>query len=138
MPWREPLFRPTERQLGEFAVCAVLALAALATVSLWRGHGPEWIAGYLAAAAAVGMLYLVRRSWLAPVFTALWVVTWPIAWVVQTLILAAVYFALMTPLAILFRLLGRDALDRRFGPRQNSYWREKAQNQDPRDYLQQF
>ena len=37
-------------------------------------------------------------------------------------LLASFYFLLLTPIALLFRLIGRDPLHRRFDRGESSYW----------------
>ena len=54
------------------------------------------------------------------------------------LILAAVYFLMFTPLALIFKLIGRDALQRRLDPRSNTYWQIRATRTDPAAYYRQF
>jgi hypothetical protein len=60
----------------------------------------------------------------------------PIGWVVSNLLVAVFYFLLITPLAILFRLFGRDplALRARKAPTQ---WHARSANVDPRSYYRQ-
>ena len=64
------------------------------------------------------------------------VVTFPIGWVLSHLLLGAVFYCLFTPLGLIFRLIGRDAL----GLRRSvavSYWRPKPAANDLRGYFRQ-
>jgi hypothetical protein len=54
------------------------------------------------------------------------------------LLLAGVFYGLLTPLGLLFRLLGRDALDRSWRSDHDSYWQEKSAAENSRRYLQQY
>jgi hypothetical protein len=72
------------------------------------------------------------------VFTAAMIVTFPFAWIVSLVVLAIIFYGLITPLALLFRLLGRDALGRQHRPEQDTYWQEKPATQHPRRYLRQY
>ena len=62
----------------------------------------------------------------------------PIAWTVSLLVLAAVFYGLLTPLGLMFRLMGRDVLDRRPDPEQDTYWQGKPAAESPRRYLRQY
>jgi hypothetical protein len=66
------------------------------------------------------------------------ILTFPVAWAVSTLLLAIVFYGLITPLGLLFRLIGRDPLDRSFKSDKDSYWQEKPAAENSRRYLQQF
>jgi hypothetical protein len=54
------------------------------------------------------------------------------------LVLGLMYFGVITPVALLFRLLGRDALQRRFQPQTDTYWRPKPGATDVHSYFRQF
>lgn len=82
-----------------------------------------------ATASTVSLAHLCRRlhvAWMA--------VTWPTRWLTTWLLLAAVYYTVFTPLALVFRLIGRDAL--RLRRRQcESYWIPKLVRADVRTYF---
>jgi hypothetical protein len=52
--------------------------------------------------------------------------------------LALLFYLLFTPLAMVFRLLKRDALQLRRPARVDTYWTAKPTRSDVRGYLQQF
>ena len=47
------------------------------------------------------------------------------------------FFGLFTPVGLFFKLIGRDALTRRYIPEQGSYWEPKPGAADIRSYLRQ-
>ncbi len=61
----------------------------------------------------------------------------PIGFVVSFILLAAFYFLLLTPVALVFRLIGRDALGRRFDAVAPSYWVPHKPSEDMRRYFHQ-
>jgi len=65
------------------------------------------------------------------------VAAFPIGWVVSRLILSTLFFGIFTPVAFVFRLVGRDALQRYRRPQQDSCWIPKATATDPRSYFRQ-
>ena len=137
MRWSDVSRPPTDRKLREFAAVGALVCAALA---VWQGfNGHLVLAGVLTAilmtAIAVGVW---KPRWLAPVFIAAMVVTFPIAWLVSLLTLAAIFYGLIAPTGLVFRLFGRDVLDRRMRPEQNSYWQQNPSAENPRRYLRQY
>ena len=55
----------------------------------------------------------------------------------RRVILAALYYVVFTPIALVFRLMRRDALRRRRSTAA-SYWTPKPQPDDPTQYFKQF
>jgi hypothetical protein len=123
--------------LRQFAGLWVVVLGGLAC---WYGllrQRPVVGAVLGVAAVTVGALGIVRPSAVRPFFVALTVATFPIGWVLARVGLAAVFFGLFTPLAIVFRLAGRDALVLRRPRDRASYWEPKPAPADVRSYFHQ-
>jgi Saxitoxin biosynthesis operon protein SxtJ len=138
MRWSDVTTAPTDRKLREFAATGTIVLAALAGWQMTAQGGLFFVAGYVAAAAIVGLIGLARPRWLAPLFTLWMIIAFPLAWLVSLLVLAAIFYGLITPLGLLFRLLGRDSLDRAWPAPQDSYWKEKPAPESPERYLRQY
>jgi hypothetical protein len=137
MRWYDAIARPTDRKLREFAATAAVVCLALA---IWQlASGNAWLGGalLLLALAAMGVAFW-RPRWLSPTLTVALVLTFPLAWTVSLAVLAIVFYGLITPLALFFRLTGRDVLDRHPRQDQDSYWRAKPSAEHPRRYLQQY
>ena len=138
MRWSEATKIPTNRQLRQFAAIAAILLAALAVWQL-AGRGSLVVIGcYAASAVIAAAIGLAKPRWLAMSFTFWMIAIFPLAWLVSNLVLALVFFGLLTPLGLLFRLLGRDPLDRTWPGRQDSYWQKKPAADKPERYLRQF
>ena len=93
---------------------------------------------FILLAIGVGGLGLVSPQRLRPVFVGWMILVYPLNYVLSHLVLGLVLYGLFTPLAILFRLLGRDVLQRRFRPEEKSYWATKSKVTEPRSYFRQF
>jgi hypothetical protein len=52
--------------------------------------------------------------------------------------LLALYAIVITPVALLFKISGRDRLWRKRTPEQPTYWKPKAPVHDVRRYLRQY
>jgi hypothetical protein len=82
-------------------------------------------------------------GWLVPafmrlVFVGMSYVAWPIGFVVSHLVLAAVYYLVLTPVGLVMRLLGYDPMRRGFDREAASYWVERPAAAEPRRYFRQF
>ena len=138
MQWADIPFAPSERTLRQFAATGCAAGAGFA---VWYGFGQGNLTAAIAcasAAAALGLIGLVRPRLLRPVFVGWMVVAFPVGWVVSSVLLAALYYGLFTPVGLLFRLAGRDRLALRRPAGRASYWEPKPEVTDLRRYYQQF
>jgi hypothetical protein len=138
MKWSEISFTPPTKTLRQFAGLWLLVFGVLAA---WQGwlrahHTTGWI--FAGLALAVGPLGLLVPQAIRWVFVGAQVITFPIGWVVSHLILAALYYGMFTPVGLVFRLLGRDALGLRPKPDQPTYWVPKPAAAGVRSYFRQF
>ncbi|MGA2140194.1 MAG: SxtJ family membrane protein [Verrucomicrobiia bacterium] len=138
MKWGDISFDPTRKSLRQFAgAWLVFFLACGLHQSLVRGHRQLGLV-MVVAAVVVGVLGLVRPPAIRWLFVALTVLAFPIGWVVTQVMLAVMFYGVITPVAVLFRLGGRDPLGRRPSPEKASYWTPKEMPEDPRRYLRQY
>jgi hypothetical protein len=129
----------SRRTLRQFACISVGVFGLLFVLSWYRHGGHPSVAAWIAVsfAAFVGLPGILFPELIRPVYMAAMAITKPIGNVIGLVMLAIMYYGLLTPLAILFRLLGRDHLARR-RPNVASYWIPKPQQRDPRSYLRQY
>ena len=141
-------WRPNRRQLRTFGCAGAVVLAGLGAWTFFRHH----LLGFgmspgTARSVAVGLwiaaghflgFALAAPTLLRPVYLALTVVSLPIGLVLSHVILAVVYYGLFMPTGLIFRLIGRDALHRRFDPNVSSYWTPRPGATDVRRYFRQF
>src|SRR5262245_25681388 len=138
MQWSQINFNPAARTLRRFAGLSILFFGSLAG---WQGflHGWTTAAILLAVVAVlVGALGLIRPQAIRWIYVSWMIATYPIGWVTSQVILAAMFFGVITPVALYFRLLGRDALHRRRQPQNATYWAPKPTANDAASYLRQF
>ncbi len=128
---------PDARKLRGFALGGAVICGAFGLLFAMRGWsvaaGGLWGAGAVGAALAV-----VRPAWLLWSYRVMIVAAAPIGVVVGYVILAGVYFLLITPMGLLRRLTGWDPLDRRFEPDRASYWTPHESVRDVRRYFRQY
>jgi len=125
------------RMLRQFAGLWILVFGTLAIVKAWFQHEPGTATALAILAAAVGVPGLLRPPLIRPVFVTAMAVTAPIGFVISYLLLAAIFYLLFVPIALVFRLIGRDAMTRRPDALQATYWVERTQTTDARRYLHQ-
>jgi hypothetical protein len=131
-----PQWRPDERQLRQFAWISLVGFPVLG-VLLWRAHGTPLSAMVLSAfGVLVWLVGLLEPKRIRFVYVALLAISVPIGWVVSNLLLRAVFYGVVTPVGLVFRLVGRDALSLR-RPQGPSYWRNLEAQEDATSYFRQ-
>lgn len=138
MQWSDIQFDPPTRTLRQFGgLCFVFFGGFGLWEALGRGHVALG-AGLVGLAVAGGLLGLLRPGWLRWIFVSWTVLAFPIGWTISLVMLAVMYYGLFTPIALAFRLIGRDALQRTRKPATESYWTPKPAPTDPGRYFKQF
>jgi hypothetical protein len=130
---------PTQKDLNGFRLVALGGLPVVAVILHVVKHVPlPWCLGLAGAGVLIwgsGFVSLTLTRWM---FVGLMAVTLPIGLVVSFVVMALFFFGLLTPLGLIFRLRGRDVLNRRFDPDASTYWQNHKQAQDSKRYFQQF
>jgi hypothetical protein len=129
-------YRPSRRQLRVFGTGCVVLLGIVGAL-LRPGHTSEalalWSVGGLCGVAA-----LMWPDGLRWVYVGVMLVTWPLGLVMSWVVLALVFYGVITPVGLVMRLLGRDALARRFDRSAATYWVTRRSVEDPERYFRQY
>jgi hypothetical protein len=135
---------PRRRQLLGLALPAVL-ISIWGAMALWGQEGagrrvvPGVILGTAVVLGAAGSIATLASKPLGARLYRAWMLgVMPIGWTVSHLLLAAVFFGVVTPVGLLLRLLGRDLLQRGADPGADTYWQVRERVDDPRRYMRQF
>jgi len=139
MQWSDLPTNPSHRALRQFAAGWLLFFLALAA---WQGlhHAHPKLGMALAAIAVVGGVGgLLKPSAIRRLFRSWLMLAFPIGWLISQLVLLIVFYGVFTPLALLFRWRGRDALRLQRPARpEASLWQKKEAPLDRRRYLRQY
>jgi hypothetical protein len=130
--------QPTDRILRQFAGAWLLVLSGVAANEWLTRGSPRAAAVLMAAALVVGVAGLLRPPLVRWLFVGATVAAFPIGWVVSQVMLFVLFAVVITPVALLFKLRGRDRLGRRRSEQQASYWKPKTTIADMRRYLRQY
>jgi Saxitoxin biosynthesis operon protein SxtJ len=122
--------KPSPRELKRFGL-GVAAGACVLGLAAYSGRGPLGLLGpspLLAAALGCAALGLAALSLLAPqrnatLYRGLRAVGEPLGRGLAFLTLLVFFFGVLTPVALLARLVGHDPLKLRRRSRRDSYWR---------------
>jgi|UniRef100_A0A7C4AQU2 hypothetical protein len=122
--YREPSSR-------DLTILALLFLVFPGIVGLylvyWKGSG----AGY--TWITVGVILSILRL-IPPVFRLVyraWIgISIIIGYFISRAILTVIFFVVITPTGLIFRIIGKDPMERKIDPSKESYWQKREQEQD--------
>jgi hypothetical protein len=139
--------RPDETTLRQFGWIALAGFGFLAAIAWWElfifafglGEARAWVAGFFAALAVLAAFFsLVFPKANLPIYVGLSLVAYPIGLVLANVILGALFYGLITPVGLFFRLVGRDSLKRKFEPEARTYWEQSRKGRSLESYFKQF
>ena len=139
---------PDEQTLKQFGFIALVGMGAIAALAWfvwlvfaggWLGEARPVVAATIASvgvlAALISLLYPRANK---PLFIGLSLAAFPIGWVLSHVIMATLFFLIITPIGLVMRGLGRDPLDNRFADGAESYWRQSRASRSSSSYFKQF
>jgi hypothetical protein len=138
MRWSDIQFDPPRTTLRQFAG---LSLVFFGGFAVWQAvvRGQTGLAAIFASlAVTIGLVGLTRPQWVRLIYVGWMVLAFPIGWTISQIMLALMFAGLFAPIGLVFRLRGRDPLQRARCPDRESFWEPKPESADLRRYFQQF
>lgn len=130
--------KPSAADLRSFGLIFLVGMAIIGAV-FWQVfdhdlHRAQYAFG---AGAAVMVLALIP-----PIGRLLYIV-WMgfglmLGLVTSPIIMYALFLFLITPVALFFKIMGRDKMQRKISDKSDSYWEEYEKHDDPSRYVKQF
>jgi hypothetical protein len=138
MNWNHLPRNPTPRALRQFAAAWLFFFAVLGLYH-WLARTQPRLGGALCLlAVVVGVPGLVKPALIRWTFVTSLVVTFPLGWLITQCVLGLMFYLVITPVALVFRLGGRDPLRRKSAPGRPSFWNAHEQPRDMRRYFRQY
>ena len=121
-----------KKQIRTFGIGLGVILCIFASIFLYK-HGLTTAPKVLyCIAPVIFLLSFLSPGILKPIYITFSFLAHCIGWVMSKLILGIQYYILFTPIALFFRIIRKDLLDRNFETGKTSYWVAKAEeNRDP-------
>jgi hypothetical protein len=138
MQWSDISFTPSTRTLRQFAGLSLGIFGLAACFQGFVRHQPMAAAVFGTLAVVIGIPGLIKPLIVRRVYVGSMIVAFPIGWTVSKLMLACMFYGIFTPMALWFRLIGRDSLSRRHQPAIETYWMPKRQSTDPSSYFHPY
>ena len=113
---------PTLRQLRQFGWIWMAFVTLFGAVAWFKFDSPALARGLWIAAFAVPVVGWALPAFMRLVFLGMSYLAWPIGFVVSHVILAVVYYLVVTPIGLVMRLFGYDSMKKTFDREAASYW----------------
>ncbi len=131
---------PSARTLRQFGWIWLGFLTLFGGIAWWK-HLPTVAIVLWALALLVPLIGWWQLRFMRLVFLGMSFLAWPIGTVVSHVLLAAVFYLVLTPIGLIMRVVGYDPMHRRFDPEATSYWVERDDGDEqpgPKRYFRQF
>lgn len=129
---------PSKRELAWFGLMFLAFFGLIGGVVWWRFQAEQAAYTLWGVAAVVAAVYYLVPALRRPIYLGWLYAAFPIGWVVSHLVMGLIYYLVFTPIALVFRVIGRDALQRRIDKGAKTYWVEHRTGGDPTRYFKQF
>ncbi len=129
---------PTECDLRVFGVLLACFSCVVVTIAWWRFESPRWAFCIGSVASVLVLVYAAIPSLRRRVYVGWMTAVYPIGVVSSLLLLAMLYYAILTPIGWLRRTLLGDPLTRDWDSDVESYWSEREVVNDPERYYRQY
>jgi MFS family permease len=140
-------FNPDTKTLRQFGVIAFVGFGLLAALAYYEklifsfglGEARMPVVMTFAALGTIAALFsLVAPRANRLLYVGLTLLAFPIGFVLSYVIMGTLFFLIIGPIALLFRLLGRDFMHRSYDPNASTYWQEARPARDKESYFHQY
>ena len=123
-------------EIRKFGILFTVVFGLLAAYLAWKGSGAwPWV---LAGAAFFLVAGFSFHPLLRPIYTGWMRFAFVLGWINTRLILGLFFYLILTPVGLFMRLIGRDALHRKFDPKANTYWVKREPMEFKREKYEQL
>lgn len=132
-------FNPDRQELITFGKTMIIGFSIFALIALFIFDAPRFAVGF----ALFGLLSFIlsKIGMIAKVVYVPWMgIAFVMGTIISNLILAFLFFGLITPIGLFFKLIRRDMLFRSFDRQATTYWQDAVNrdNDGASEYQRQF
>jgi hypothetical protein len=132
-------WKPDRNELRKFGATSMAMLILIALVGYWLEHlTAVWSLYLCTAGLVIFILSRISAILIKPFYLLLYTIALPIGFVLTNILMAVIYFIILTPIGLIFRLIRRDPLRRKFNPRTRTYWLPHRNPDSLKRYFNQF
>lgn len=129
---------PSPKDLRWFGLLLAGFFCVVGLMIAWRSGARTVPYALGGVGLALGAVYYALPALRKPMYLAWMYLVFPIGFVVSLTLLALVFFVVLTPIALLLRLAGKDPLARRFDRSAGTYWTPRPPAPPAERYFRQY
>jgi TRAP-type C4-dicarboxylate transport system permease small subunit len=129
---------PSPSELRWFGILLVVFTAGVGALVGWRTGEPAWRTGIWIGGGTLALVFFAVPAARRSIYLGWMYAAFPIGWTVSHVLLALIYFGVVTPVALVMRALGHDALERKLDRSASTYWVRTTPQRGPERYFKQF
>ncbi len=126
----------SNHQLRYFGGSLALSLVAFAALARWKWQSPATAVALLAIALFLATIYYAVPATRRPTYRVFRAITYPVQLIMTAVILAAVFFGILTPIGLVLRLRGINL--RKKAKAADSHWTAKGEPAAPSSYFNTY
>lgn len=131
--------KPSEKQLREFGEITLCMLNIIGLILMKIADlSTQAFIIFCICGVTVFLLSRISVNLVRPLYISLITLTFPIGWVVSHILMAIFYYIVIGGTGLIFKLLGRDPLNRGYDPQATTYWTPRKQIRTAKQYFNQF
>jgi hypothetical protein len=140
-------FNPDTKTLRQFGVIAFVGFGVLAALAFYErlifsfglGAARMPVVTTFVAVGSIALLFsLVWPRANRVLYVGLTLLAFPIGFVLSYVIMGTLFFLIIGPIALVFRLVGRDSMHRSYDPSTPTYWSPARPARDKESYFHQY
>ena len=113
--------------------------ACLIGAIIWTFTGDTQIPTYLVGGGlAISAVFFAIPPIRKPIYLGWMYLAFPIGWTVSHIVLALVWYVVLTPLGVLRQILGGDPMGKSWDGKSDSYFIKRSRQRTPASYFRQF
>lgn len=128
---------PSPRDLAWFAAILLAVSAGLGVWLVTAGHPTAGRWAWFVGGVLLGVFAAVPR-WRRGIYLGWIYAFYPLGFALSYVVLALVFFGVVTPIGLLLRLRGRDAMNRGDAADRVSFWKPRAEATAPERYFRPY
>ena len=132
-------WNPEVAKLKQFGLIGLFGFSAFGALLHFKFEAEiTWFYALIGVGVVGFVLSFVQAMLLKPLYVGLMVVAAPIGLVISYALMTVIYFGLFVPVGLLFRLTGRDPLQKYPDAGVDSYWHVRGTPRAPASYLRLY
>ncbi|MEK6642870.1 MAG: SxtJ family membrane protein [Planctomycetota bacterium] len=140
-------YNPPPRTLRNFGFIGLVAFGTLAALMHYKmfpfgkfpvSAAPMTTYVFAGFAAYCGLFAVAAPAALRWLYITLTVVSFPIGFVMSYVVVSIMFFLIITPIGIIMRMMGRDALRLKFNAQATTHWIPRNPPASVKRYFRQF